>query len=155
MIPCPDFLRRMALSAGCPEDEVDELWERHVELCDVDRSDYGGGRWKGLVEAHLKKPRPATVPRSDPVIQAAIRAEREAKRVEELEYLKNAVSLQDWLGDLRAREDFFEQLTPLEAHLARHRNPRPGEDATAWLWTALEGYSGPTPEAHIRRRRVA
>ena len=141
MIHCPEFARRMALSAGCPDEDIDALWSRHVELVDADPGErgpeYGGGRWKGLVEVHVKKPKLQTVRGDDPVMRAARRAEREAKALEDSEYLKHAVSLEDYIAELRARDDFFEPMTPAERALTTFRDRLPREGAAEWLMAAL------------------
>lgn len=135
----------MALSAGLPDDQVDELWGRHCELCDADSSDYGGRRWKGLVDQALKSPRLQTVRRDDPVVAAARRREREARILEENEYYKHAVSLGQWLQQLRTGA-----VAPANEHelkLLEYREPYPREDVAAWLMAALKG-TEPTPRSH-------
>jgi hypothetical protein len=152
-LPIPEFARRMAVSAGCPDEQIDELWSDHVDFCDANRSDYGGGRWKKLVEAHVKSPRAPLISREDPIAVAARRAELEAKALEDAEYRKGAVSLTDWIADLRVKQDFFEALTPIERHIASYREPYPGERPEAWLMAAT--IDAPRmPRVGVKPRRV-
>lgn len=130
------LLRDMAIGLGCPPTEVDALWVKHCELVDKDGGDYGGERWRGLVVKHVKD-RVPTLARTDPEVSAMRRREAEAKIVEDNAYAAGAVSLREWLDDLRVKPDFSETLTPVEEQLVAAPAPQAGEDAAMWLIRTL------------------
>lgn len=142
-VMCPEMLRRMAIQLGLPDGDVDELWERHVELCDADRSDYGGLRWRGLVTSQVK--RNADAPRvrrpDDAEERAMRRRELEAKRAEELEYQKHAVSLNTWLQGMR--EGRWYPRTDAERALLAAPAPHPTANPGEWLMAHLPKVATP------------
>src|SRR5271167_1264395 len=147
MTSAPPWARALAVSAGIAPEQVDELWYRHCEMVDrdpgppgPDQGSYGGPRWKGLVQLEAKSPRVPTVKRDDPMMEAQRRAEREARALEEAEYRKGAVSLEDWLSELRSKPDFHEEVTPIESHLVAFRARYANETSWEWLMAATASF---------------
>lgn len=134
-------LRQIAIGLGCPESEVDDVWRRHCELVDKDggEHEYGGERWAGFVRKHVRdmKDRVPTLSRTDPEVSAMRRREAEAKVVEDNAYAAGAVSLREWLDDIRVKTDFNEALTPVEEQLIAAPEPKPGEHPGMWLLRTL------------------
>lgn len=142
MIPCPLKLRQFAEEAGIPPAAVDGLWAEHIAYCERQgRQEYGGGMWRNLVASSAKSmaERMPTVPRTDPDVARARRLEAEAKAIEEAEYQRTAISLLDYIGELRTRDDFSQPMTDVERRIATFRDPYPGENAGAWLMAAVAG----------------
>lgn len=149
----------VATGLGIPAQEAPALFERHMTWCDANGKDYGGKAWRSLCELEVKEIK-ERLSLSDKearlAAENALRRENEriAKEQADAEYAKTAISLPEWLADLRVKPDFSEELTPIEAHIVRYREPWPGEDSAAWLMAALADYRGPIAECHKRRRRV-
>lgn len=149
---CPPFLRDQALKLGVAEADVDALWDSHVEHCQKQGRDYGGGMWRALcAKAAADGPRVPTIPRNDPEIARLKRLEREAKLLEEQEYLKTAVGFGEYAGEVAAAWGMYEPLSPAEAelgeHVDQHGLPPPGVDAVTWLLERI-GHSQKVPRPH-------
>lgn len=149
----------VATGLGIPAQEAPALFERHMTWCDSNGKDYGGKAWRTLCELEVKEIKERLSLDQREARLAAENAkrreeERIAKERDDAEYAKTAISLPEWLADLRIKPDFSEELTPIEAHIVKYREPYAGEDSAAWLTAALESYRGPIAECHKRRRRV-
>ena len=99
-----DTLKEMAVrSWGCPESQVDHLWQQHVQYCDSNGIEsYGGMLWRSLVDKAKREGFVPVVPTA-----AASRAQRSAEeaRRRALEadgYAKAAEPFPAFLARMRA-----------------------------------------------------
>ena len=134
----PEQLRDAAARVGVNACDVNDLWSRHCELVDKDGGSYGGVRWVGLAKKHVQDAASVPiVPRTEVDPGVLRKREQEAKALEDEAYLRTAVSLGEWIGDLQAADDCYEALSEAERRLVAFRRPQPGEDPIAWLFAAL------------------
>jgi len=152
------MLRRLALRFGVREDEVDDLWGRHVELVQGDGGDYGGPRWVGLCKRHVQDEYSAPIvknPERD--LRAARAREREAKILEDQAYERDAIPLTAYLVDIadRVENDPFARLTPLEKKLLDARPPTTNRNPETWLMGALHTAAGEPSPPRVRGCAVA